>query len=116
MNEMEADWFGVPDIASEIDLVREARGLYKLTGSPKSIVITRAERGATSFDFINDKIWNKVPATREITNTTGSGDVFGAVYTISKTFGTSEEQSLYQAEEIAGWNAGLEKLEDILIG
>jgi sugar/nucleoside kinase (ribokinase family) len=116
MNEMEADWFGVPDIASEIDLVREARGLYKLTGSPKSIVITRAERGATSFDFANDKIWNKVPVKREIINTTGSGDVFGAVYTLSKTFGTSEEQSLYQAEEIAGWNAGLEKLEDILIG
>jgi sugar/nucleoside kinase (ribokinase family) len=116
MNEMEADWFAVPELASEIDLVREARNIYKASGSPKSVVITRAERGATSFDFANDKIWNKVPAKREIINTTGSGDVFGAVYTISKTFGTSEEQSLYQAEEIAGWNAGLEKLEDILIG
>lgn len=114
MNEMEADWFAVPDLASEIDFVREARSLYKETGSPKGIIITRAERGATCFDFINDKIWNKVPVKREIKNTTGSGDVFGAVYTLSKTFGTSEEQSLYQAEEIAGWNAGLEKLEDIL--
>ncbi|HET9136985.1 MAG TPA: carbohydrate kinase family protein [Candidatus Kapabacteria bacterium] len=115
MNEMEADWLAVPELASEIDLVREARTIYKETGSPKNIIITRAERGATCFDFTSDKIWNKVPVKREILNTTGSGDVFGAVYTLSKTFGTSEEQSLYQAEEIAGWNAGLEKLEDILV-
>ena len=53
--------------------------------------------------------------SRAVKNTTGSGDVFGAVYTLSKVFGTSEEQSLFQAEEMAGWNAGLEKLEDILV-
>ena len=115
MNEMEADWFAVPEVATEIDFVREARNLYKTTGAPKSIIVTRAERGATCFDFEHDKIWNKVPVKRVIKNTTGSGDVFGAVYTLSKVFGTSEEQSLFQAEEMAGWNAGLEKLEDILV-
>jgi hypothetical protein len=114
LNEMESDWFGVPDTTSEMELLREIRMISKETGSPQSVIITRAERGATSFDFRHEKIWNKAATTKEIRNTTGSGDVFGAVYCLSKSLGTSEEHSLWQAEEIAGWNAGLGTLDEIL--
>ncbi|HYM20735.1 MAG TPA: PfkB family carbohydrate kinase [Candidatus Kapabacteria bacterium] len=114
MNELEADWFGVPETTSEVELLHEIRSLAKEHQSPKTAIITRAERGATAFDFTNEQIWNKTPTLRRIRNATGSGDVFGAVYTLSRTLGTSEEQSLWQAEEIAGWNAGLPTLEEIL--
>lgn len=114
LNEMESDWFGVPDTTSEMELLTEIRALNTKHGSPKTVIITRAERGATAFDFAATKIWNKTPSTKPIENTTGSGDVFGAVYAISKTLGTSEEQSLWQAEELAGWNAGLKSLREIL--
>lgn len=114
LNEMESDWFGVPDTTSEMELLREIRAIASETRAPQSVVITRAERGATSFDFANGKIWNKKPTTRSVKNTTGSGDVFGAVYALSKMLGTPEEQSLWQAEEVAGWNTGLLRLEEIL--
>ena len=114
LNELEADWFGVPETTSEIELLREMKHIHANTGRPNTVIVTRAERGATSFDFATGKIWNKTPSARPIKNTTGSGDVFGAVYTLSKTFGTSEEDSLWQAEEMAGWNAGLSSLEEIL--
>ncbi len=113
-NEMEADWLGVPDTTTEMELLRAARSLYNKNGYPKQFVITRAERGATVFDFTTEQIWNKAPYQKDIRNTTGSGDVFGAAYTLSRMLGTSVEQSLWQAEAIAGWNATLDQLEELL--
>ncbi len=115
MNEMESDWFGAPETFSEKMLLAEIRKLSEETGSPKTVIITRAERGATSFDFVHEKIWNKEPVKREIINTTGSGDVFGALYTLTKTLGTSEQEALWHAETWAGWNTELKSLEEILV-
>ncbi|MFI5262984.1 MAG: PfkB family carbohydrate kinase, partial [Candidatus Kapaibacterium sp.] len=115
MNEMESDWFGAPETFSEKMLLAEIRKLSEETGSPKTVIITRAERGATSFDFVHEKIWNKEPVKREIINTTGSGDVFGALYTLTKTLGTSEQEALWHAETWAGWNTELRSLEEILV-
>lgn len=115
MNETESDWFGAPEILTEKQLLSEIRKIAEEVGTPRSVVITRAERGATSFDFQHEKIWNKEPLKREIRNTTGSGDVFGALYTLTKTLGTSEQEALWHAETWAGWNAGLQSLEEILI-
>ena len=95
MNETESDWFGAPEITSEKQLLAEIRKLSDENGSPKTVVITRAERGATSFDFTHEKIWNKAPVQRNVLNTTGSGDVFGALYILTKTLGTSEQEALW---------------------
>ncbi|MEP7235259.1 MAG: carbohydrate kinase family protein, partial [Ignavibacteriota bacterium] len=115
MNEVESDWLGAPELLSEKMLLAEIRKLSDDTGSPKTVIITRAERGATSFDFVHEKIWNKEPIKREVVNTTGSGDVFGALYTLTKTLGTSEQEALWHAETWAGWNTELQSLEEILI-
>ncbi|MEI8134123.1 MAG: carbohydrate kinase family protein [bacterium] len=115
MNELEADSFGLPEIATEKNLLAEIRSISKKDGSPRTAVITRAERGATLFDFSTEKIWNKAPQERSIINTTGSGDVFGALYTLTKSLGSSEEEALYHAETWAGWNAELGSLEEILV-
>jgi hypothetical protein len=115
MNEMESDWLGAPKITAEKELLSEIRKLSTDQGLPKTVIITRGERGATSFDFQKEKILNKEASKKAIKNTTGSGDVFGAIYTLCKTIGTSEEEALYQAEAWAGWNVGLDRLEEILI-
>ncbi len=115
MNEMESDWFAAPEIITEKQLLAEIRKLSDKHGSPQTVVITRAERGATSFDFKHEKIWNKEPDKKTILNTTGSGDVFGALYTLTKTLGTSEQEALWHAETWAGWNTELRSLEEILI-
>jgi hypothetical protein len=115
MNEIEVDWLGNPNIKNEKELLAEIRKLAGKHGSPKTVIVTRSERGATSFDFIHEKIWNKEPAARDIINTTGSGDVFGGLYTLTKTLGTSEQEALWHAEAWAGWNTELRSLEEILI-
>jgi hypothetical protein len=115
MNEMESDWIGAPEFTTEKQLLSEIRKIYEQKASPKTVIITRAERGATSFDFDHEKIWNKEPVKREIKNPTGSGDVFGALYTLTKTLGTSEQEALWHAETWAGWNTELQNLEEILI-
>lgn len=113
LNEREADWLGAPEIASEKELLREIKSLYKQFGSPRSVIVTRGKRGATLFDFASEQIWDKMPEPVEVRNTTGSGDVFGGVFTICKTFGTTDYEALWQAETFAGWNTSLEKLEEI---
>jgi hypothetical protein len=115
MNEIESDWLGAPEVTSEKQLLSEIRRISEQQGMPKTVIITRAERGATSFDFVHEKIWNKEPVKREIKNTTGSGDVFGALYTLTKTLGTSEQEALWHAETWAGWNTELQSLEEILV-
>ncbi len=115
MNETETDWFAAPEITNEKQLLAEIRRLSDEHGSPKTVVVTRAERGATSFDFKHEKIWNKEPNKKAIVNTTGSGDVFGALYTLTKTLGTTEQEALWHAETWAGWNTELQSLEEILI-
>jgi hypothetical protein len=115
MNEMESDWLGSPEFTTEKQLLSEIRKIYEQKKSPKAVIITRAERGATSFDFVHEKIWNKEPLPRKIKNTTGSGDVFGALYTLTKTLGTSDQEALWHAETWAGWNTELQSLEEILV-
>jgi hypothetical protein len=114
MNEIECDWLGAPKITSEKELLSEIKKLAEKQGSPKTAIITRAERGATSFDFVHEKIWNKDPVQREIKNPTGSGDVFGALYCLTKTLSTSEQEALWHAETWAGWNTELQNLGEIL--
>ncbi|MDP4220476.1 MAG: carbohydrate kinase family protein [Bacteroidota bacterium] len=115
MNETESDWLGAPEIITEKNLLSEIRRLFLQNGRPLTAVITRSDRGATLFDFQHEKIWNKEPTKRIISDTTGSGDVFGALYTLTRTLGTSEQEALWHAETWAGWNTELHGPENILI-
>jgi sugar/nucleoside kinase (ribokinase family) len=114
LNEKESDWLGAPEISSEMELLKQTKQLFTQGGSPKSVIVTRGERGATLFDFSTEKIWDKTPEPVEVRNTTGSGDVFGGVFTVCKTFGTTDYEALWQAETFAAWNTSLVNLEDIL--
>lgn len=114
LNEKESDWLGAPEITSEMELLLQTKLLSKQAGAPKSVIVTRGERGATLFDFASEKIWNKVPEPVQVKNTTGSGDVFGGVFTVCKTVGTADQEALWHAETLAGWNTSLETLEEIL--
>ena len=114
LNEKESDWLGAPEITSEMELLRQTKLLSKKKGAPKSMIVTRGERGATLFDFTEEKIWNKTPEPVEVKNTTGSGDVFGGVFTVCKTVGTADQEALWHAETFAGWNTSLHDLEAIL--
>ncbi len=113
VNELEARWFGDPEVQSEEALlayVQENRNALR----PQSLIITRAERGATLYDAHRDKThYVPIPMAR-VLEPTGSGDVFGAAYTYAIANGVAPADALQQAVEWATWNATLLTLDELL--
>jgi sugar/nucleoside kinase (ribokinase family) len=113
MNELEARWFADPDIRSEPELLK-----YILLSNqfPKLryLILTRAERGATLFDFENEMVYNATPPSVEAVETTGSGDVFGSAFVFSILSDTRPEEALQKAVEMASWNTTLRNIDLIL--
>jgi hypothetical protein len=113
LNELEVRWFADPDVQSESELLR-----YILLSNqfPKLryLILTRAERGATLFDFDNEMVFNATPPTVEAIETTGSGDVFGSAFVFSVLSGKPPEEALQQAVEWASWNTTLRSIDQIL--
>jgi pfkB family carbohydrate kinase len=113
MNELEARWFADPEIQSEQELLK-----YILLSNqfPKLryLILTRAERGATLFDFENEMVYNALPPTIEVIETTGSGDVFGSAFVFFILFGKRSEKALTKAVEWASWNTTLRSINQIL--
>jgi sugar/nucleoside kinase (ribokinase family) len=113
LNELEARWFADPDLQSEEELTayaREMRDTLRLS----SLIITRAERGATLYDTRRDETHHvPIPAVK-IQEPTGSGDVFGAAYTFAIASGKPRAESLREAVEWATWNATLLTLDELL--
>ena len=114
MNEMEAGVLALPEVLDESQLLTEATRLFKTAGRPRTLVITRAERGASSFDLATGIQTDVTPKPKTVVNTTGSGDVFGAMYTYARAQGLPDPESLVRAERWAGWNTTLPSLGDIL--
>jgi hypothetical protein len=119
VNEVEARWFGDPEVQSEEELlayVREARSELRL----QSLIITRAERGATLYDTRRDETHHIPIPPLPVVEPTGSGDVFGAAYTYAIAMGTKHRRrcapaaALRHAVEWATWNATLETIDKLL--
>jgi sugar/nucleoside kinase (ribokinase family) len=113
LNELEVRWFADPDVQSEAELLR-----YILLSNqfPKLryLILTRAERGATLFDFESEMVFNATPPAVEAIETTGSGDVFGSAFVFSVLSGKRPEEALQNAVEWASWNTTLKNIGQIL--
>lgn len=113
LNEEEARWFGDPDAPSEEALlayVRENRKTLRL----RSLIITRAERGATLYDARRDETHVAAIPKLKVVEPTGSGDVFGAAFTYAVANGASSDTALRTAVDWATWNATLPTLDELL--
>jgi sugar/nucleoside kinase (ribokinase family) len=113
VNEVEARWFGDPEIQSEEELlayVKTSRGQLRL----QSLIITRAERGATLYDMRHDETYHEPIPALDIVEPTGSGDVFGTAYTYAIVNNTAPDKALKEAVQWATWNATLPSLGELL--
>jgi sugar/nucleoside kinase (ribokinase family) len=119
VNEVEARWFGDPEVQSEeelLDYVRGNRGELRL----QSLIVTRAERGATLYDTRRDETHHVPIPEFQVVEPTGSGDVFGAAYTYAISSGSKHRRrytpaaALRLAVEWATWNATLSTLDELL--
>ena len=113
VNEVEARWFGDPEVRSEEELlahVRANREQLRL----QALIVTRAERGATLYHTLTDKIYHEPIPAVDIVEPTGSGDVFGTAYTYAIVSGSAQDVALKQAVVWATWNATLPTMEHLL--
>ena len=113
LNELEVRWFADPEIKSEPELLK-----YILLSNqfPKLryLILTKAERGATLFDFENEMVYNATTPAVEAIETTGSGDVFGSAFVFFIMSGNGPEEVLQKAVEWASWNTTLKSIDRIL--
>jgi hypothetical protein len=113
MNELEVRWLADPELRSEQELLK-----YILLSNqfPKLryLILTRAERGATLFDFEHEMVYNAAPLNIKAIETTGSGDVFGSAFVFFVLSGKRSEEALQQAVEWASWNTTLRSIDQIL--
>jgi sugar/nucleoside kinase (ribokinase family) len=113
LNEEEARWFGDPDAPSEealVAYVREHRDSLRV----RSLIITRAERGAMLYDAERDTTYSIPIPPHKVIEPTGSGDVFGAAFTYAIARGDAPREALSKAVEWATWNATLLTLDELL--
>jgi hypothetical protein len=113
LNELEVRWFADPEIKTEPELLKYIL-LSNLFPKLRYLILTRAERGATLFDFENEMVYNATPPTIEAIETTGSGDVFGSAFIFFILSGKPPGVALTKAVEWASWNTTLRKIDQIL--
>ncbi|HEY3876803.1 MAG TPA: PfkB family carbohydrate kinase, partial [Candidatus Kapabacteria bacterium] len=77
-------------------------------------VLTRAERGATLYDWNQKLVHHAEVPNVKVVDTTGSGDVFGSAFLFAILAGLMPERSLERAVQWASWNATLTSIEEIL--
>lgn len=113
LNELEVRWFADPEIISEQELLKYIV-LSNQFPKLRHLILTRAERGATLFDFGKEMVYHASPPTVEVIETTGSGDVFGSAFIFSLLSGKRPESALESAVEWASWNTTLKSIDQIL--
>ncbi len=113
MNELEARWFADPEIRGEDELLRYIRDRKEFP-QLRSLILTRAERGATLYDWKEQMVYNAAPESVQPVDTTGSGDVFGSAFIFFVLQGKSLAQSVEEAVRMASWNTTLASIGEIL--
>jgi hypothetical protein len=115
LNELEAACIAGPAYPGELLFLNRllalaARGECRA----RTAIITRGSEGATKYDLrTGEEAACRVPPIK-VLDTTGSGDVFGAIFTASIANGSSSESALQQAVNWASWNAELSGIEELL--
>ena len=112
LNELEVRWFADPEIKSESELLKYILLSHQFP-KLRNLILTRAERGATLFDFENEMVYNASTPPINAIETTGSGDVFGSAFIYFMLSGEAEE-ALEKAMEWASWNTTLRSIDQIL--
>lgn len=111
LNEKEALYF--PPAGSESYLV-EVRRVIGDDKTERAVVLTRGEKDVIGYDItLSQKHIVRVEKIDTI-DTTGSGDVFGAVYALERTIGGSIEDAIRLANHWAGRNTMLKGVFDLL--
>jgi hypothetical protein len=113
MNELEARWLADPEIQSEDQLLKYLLSSKKCPRLQYA-VLTRAERGATLYDWNQKLVHHAEVPNVKVVDTTGSGDVFGSAFLFAILAGLMPERSLERAVQWASWNATLTSIEEIL--
>jgi sugar/nucleoside kinase (ribokinase family) len=113
LNELEVRWFADPDIKSEPELLKYIILSNKFPNL-RHLILTRAERGASLFDFEKEMVYNATPPPIQPTETTGSGDVFGSAFIFFILSGKLPEEALQKSVEWASWNTTLKTIYQIL--
>ncbi len=113
LNELEVRWFADPEIRSEPELLKYIIMSNKFPNL-RHLILTRAERGATLFDFEKEMVYSATPPPMEAIETTGSGDVFGSAFVFFVLSGTPPEEALQKSVEWASWNTTLKSIDQIL--
>jgi hypothetical protein len=115
MNELEAAWIRAPDITSEHPLLDSIRELaMSESWRTKSIIITRAERGATLFNLDEHSEFTVATEPVSVIETTGSGDVFGSQFVYSLLQTRNSEVALHAAVNAASLNTTLVGVEALV--
>jgi hypothetical protein len=112
LNELEVRWFADPEITKEPELIKYIQTAR--TPRPKYVIVTRAAKGATLFDFEKEIMLHAAAPPMKIVETTGSGDVFGSAFIFQLLGGNAAEDALREAVHWATWNAKLLNIESIL--
>jgi len=112
LNELEVRWFADPEITKEPELIKYIQTTR--TPRPKYVIITRAVKGATLFDFEKEMMHHAAAPEMKIVETTGSGDVFGSAFIFQLLGGHAPDVAMREAVHWATWNATLPNIESIL--
>ncbi len=98
---------------SSIPYVAALRSLVDATRN-RSVILTRAENGCIAYDISSQEKF-MIPAEKvETIDTTGSGDVFGAVFALEKVMGNSLEQAAREANAWAGKNTRMKGVMELV--
>jgi sugar/nucleoside kinase (ribokinase family) len=101
LNEKEALYF--PPAGSESYLAQLRKALEN-DETERAVILTRGAKDVIAYDITQNRK-HIVPIEKvDTVDTTGSGDVFGAVYALERTMGASIENAIRSANQWAGKN------------
>lgn len=112
LNESEATALAQPEIKDETSLVESIASevAEQKLGEFKYLIITRAERGATLYDVRNRTRQDVATTAVHAIDTTGCGDVFGALFSYCIATGCTVIDAVIEANRWAAWNTQIHGL------
>jgi sugar/nucleoside kinase (ribokinase family) len=111
LNEKEALFF--PPAGSE-PYISQIRHRSKNDATERTVILTRGEKDTIGYNITRSKKYI-VPTEKMVTiDTTGSGDVFGAVFILEITLGSGTEEAIRSANKYAALNTTLKGVFELI--
>jgi len=111
LNEKEAIFFPPAGSGPYISQIRHRS---KNDTTERSVILTRGEKDTIGYNITRSEKYVVPTEKLPVIDTTGSGDVFGAVFILEKTLGSSMEEAIRSANKWAGKNTTLNGVFEIL--